>query len=203
MKLYYSPGACSQASHIALHESGLPFTSVLASTKTHQLADGSDYYRINPLGYVPLLELPDGSTLTEGPAIMQYIADQAAPGLLAPAPGSMPRYRLQSWLNFIATELHKGGFSPLFNAAAPAAFKEVVAQRLLARLAWVDQQLADRDHLLGAQFSVADAYLFVVASWAPRVQLDISALSRLQALCQRVAARPAVQATLRAEGLLA
>ena len=122
MKLYYSPGACSLSPHIVLHESGLPFTIAIAPTKTHKLADGTDYYTINPLGYVPLLELDDGTRLTEGPAIVQYIADQVPDKQLAPPYGTMPRYRLMSWLTFIGTELHKG-FSPLFNPATPEDYK--------------------------------------------------------------------------------
>lgn len=201
MKLYYSPGSCSLAPHIALHEAGLPFTAVLVNTKTHQLQDGTDYYSINPLGYVPLLELNDGDRLTEVPALVQYIADQAPRQQLAPANGTLARYQLQSWLNFIATELHKG-FGPLFNPATPADYRPAVIERLRARLAWVDQQLASRHCLMGEQFSVADAYLFTVTGWAPYVKVDISDLKNIAAFRQRMAARPGVQAALRAEGLL-
>ena len=201
MKLYYSPGACSLSPHIVLHESGLKFEHVLAPTKTHQLEDGTDYYSINPLGYVPLLELDDGTRITEGPAIVQYIADQVPDKQLAPANGTLARTQLQSWLNFIGTELHKG-FSPLFNAATPADYKTIVIDRLLARLKWVDGQLAGKQYLMGDKFSVADPYLFTVSTWAPRVGVDINGLSNLTAFRERMLARPAVQAAMKHEGLL-
>lgn len=201
MKLYYSPGACSLSPHIVLEEAGLPYEAVLASTKTHRLADGTDYYTINPKGYVPLLELDDGSRLSEGPAIVQYIADQVPERGLAPAAGTMERYRLQEWLNFITAELHKG-FSPLFTPGMPDEAKALFRQRLVQRFTWVDGELQQREYLLGAQFSVADAYLFVVAGWSKHVGVDIAGLSGLQAFLARVGARPAVQAALKAEGLL-
>lgn len=202
MKLYYSPGACSLSPHITLHESGLAFEHVLAPTKTHQLPDGSDYYRINPLGYVPLLELDDGTRLTEGPAIVQYIADQVPEKNLAPANGTVARAQLQGWLNFIATEIHKG-FSPFFNPATPPEYKAIAKERLLSRLAWVDGELAKKPYLMGETFSVADPYLFTVTNWAPKVGVDISNLANLAALRERVAARPAVQAAMKEEGLIA
>ena len=201
MKLYYSPGACSLSPHIVLHEAGLAFTAELASTKTHQLKDGTDYYSINPLGYVPLLVLNDGTQLSEGPAIVQYIADQAPDKQLAPANGSMARYQLQSLLNFISTELHKG-FSPLFNPATPADYKPAVIEKLLSRMAWVDGQLAGKQYLMGDAFTVADAYLFTVTGWGAYVKVDLSGFANISAHRARVAARPAVQAALRAEGLL-
>ncbi len=201
MKLYYSPGACSLSPHIALHEAGLPFEAVLASTKTHQLADGTDYYTINPLGYVPLLELDDGTRLTEGPAIVQYIADQVPDKQLAPAAGTLARYQLMAWLNLVGTELHKG-FSPLFNPATPEAYKTIAKDRLAIRLRWVNEQLEGRSWLTGEQFTVADGYLFTVTNWAPRVGVDLSGLPRLLEWRARVAARPAVQAAMKAEGLL-
>ena len=200
MKLYYSPGACSLSPHIVLHESGLPFETVLASTKTHQLPDGTDFYTINPLGYVPVLELDNGERLREGVAIVQYIADQVPDKQLAPANGTLARYRLQEWLTFIGTELHKG-FSPLFNPAVPAEAKQVFKDRLAQRLAWVDGELASKPYLLGDAFSVADAYLFTVTNWAAFVGVDISGLANLNAYRARVGARPAVQAALKAEGL--
>ena len=202
MKLYYSPGACSLSPHIALKEAGLPFEAVLASTKTHALADGTDYYTINPLGYVPLLELDDGTRLTEGPAIVQYIADLVPEKHLAPGNGTLDRYKLQSWLTFIGMELHRG-FGPLFNPATPEAYQTIAKDRLVSRLQWVDAQLAGRRYLMGEQFSVADGYLFTVSNWAPRVGIDITALANLGAFRARMAARPAVQAAMRAEGLLA
>jgi glutathione S-transferase len=201
MKLYFSPGACSLSVHITLHESGLKFQHVLAPTKTHKLEDGTDYYSINPLGYVPLLELDDGTRLTEGPAIVQYIADQAPDKKLAPANGTVARAQLQSWLNFIGTEVHKG-FSPLFNPATPEEYKTIAKDKLQSRLKWVDSQLAGKQYLMGDSFSVADPYLFTVTNWAPKVGVDISGLSNLAAFRERVAARPAVQAAMKEEGLL-
>ena len=201
MKLYYSPGACSLSPHIVLHESGLPFEAVLASTKTHKLQDGTDYYTINPKGYVPLLELDDGQRLSEGPAIVQYLADQVPAKALAPAHGTMARYRLVEWLNFISTELHKT-FSPLFTPDMPDAAKAMFRDRLATRFNYVDEQLDGKTYLTGDTFTVADAYLFTVTSWCQYVGVDISGLARLQAYMGRVAARPAVQAALKAEGLV-
>jgi len=201
MKLYYSSGACSMAPHIALHESGLKFEHVLAPTKTHQLEDGTDYYTINPLGYVPLLELDDGTRLAECQAILQYIADQVPAKKLAPANGTLDRYKLQSWLTFIGMELHRG-FTPLFNAATPAEYKTIVIDKLMSRLKWVDGQLAGKQFLMGDTFTVADAYLFTVTNWAPRVGVDISGFSNIAAFRERVAARPSVQAAMKHEGLL-
>ncbi len=200
-KLYYSPGACSLSPHIVLRESGLPFDLVMASTKTKKLADGTDYNTINTKGYVPLLELDDGQRLSEGPAIVQYIADQVPAKNLAPAAGTMARYRLMEWLNFITSELHKG-FSPLFNPAMPAEAKALASAKLLERLTWVDGQLAGKQYLMGDNFTVADAYLFTVAGWGKYVGVDISGLANLGAYLGRVAARPAVQEALKAEGLL-
>ena len=201
MKLYYSPGACSLSAHIALHEAGLAFTPMLASTKSHKLQDGTDYYTINALGYVPVLELDNGERLREGPAIVQYIADQVPDKQLAPANGTLARYRLQEWLTFIGTELHKG-FSPLFNPATPEDYKPMVRERLLQRLQWVDSQLAGKQYLMGDQFTVADGYLFTVTNWTQPTNLDISGLANLAAYRERVGARPAVQAAMKAEGLL-
>jgi glutathione S-transferase len=201
MKLYYSPGACSLSPHIALQEAGLAYTPVLASTKSHKLQDGTDYYTINALGYVPVLELDNGERLREGPAIVQYIADQVPDKQLAPANGTLARYRLQEWLTFIGTELHKG-FSPLFNPATPEDYKPLVRERLLQRLQWVDGQLAGKQYLMGDQFTVADGYLFTVTNWTQPTKLDISGLANLAAYRERVGARPAVQAAMKAEGLL-
>jgi glutathione S-transferase len=201
MKLYYSPGACSLSPHIVLRESGLAFELALASTKTHKLADGTDYYGISPKGYVPLLELDNGERLSEGPAIVQYIADQVPAKNLAPANGTMARYRLQEWLNFITSELHKG-IGALFNPALPEDYKPAVKERALGRLKWVDEQLEGKAYLMGDDFTVADAYLFTVANWTQFVGIDISGLKQLGAYMGRVAARPAVQEALKAEGLL-
>lgn len=201
MKLYYSPGACSLSPHIVLRESGLAFTPVLASTKTHKLADGTDYYTINPKGYVPLLELDDGQRLAEGPAIVQYIADKVPEKKLVPAWGTMERYRAMEWLTFIGTEIHKS-FSPLFNPAMNEEGKAIYRKKVLERLTWVDGQLAGKQYLMGDSFSVPDAYLFTVARWSPFVGVDITGLANLNAFIARVNARPAVQEALKAEGLL-
>ena len=201
MKLYYSPGACSLSPHIVLHEAGLACTPVLASTKTHKLQDGTDFYTINPLGYVPVLELDDGTRLREGPAIVQYLADQVPQKNLAPAHGTLARYRLQEWLTFIGTEIHKG-FTPLFIPTTPEEYKPQVKKQLLARLQWVDGELAGKSYLMGEHFSVADAYLFTVTNWGQYVGLDLAHLKNLAAYRERVAARPGVQAAMKAEGLL-
>jgi glutathione S-transferase len=201
MKLYYSPGACSLSPHIALREAGLDFELALASTKTKKLADGSDYLQVNPKGQVPLLELDNGQRLSEGPVISQYIADLAPASGLAPAAGTFERYRMMEWLNFITSELHKG-FSPMFMPTMPEEGKAVYKARVADRLKWVDEQLAGKSYLLGEQFTVADAYLFTVSNWCAPTGVDISALSNLNAFRARVAARPAVQAAMKAEGLL-
>jgi len=200
MKLYYSPGACSLSVHIALREAGLAFEPVLASTKTHQLPDGTDYYAINPLGYVPLLEMDDGTQLREVPAILQYIADQVPLKNLAPANGTLPRYRLQEWLNFIGTELHRS-FTPLFNAAMPDDGKQIYRDRLAKRFAWLDGQLADKPYLMGEHFTVADCYLFAVTRWAKPPHADLAGRANVRAHHERVGARPAVQEALKVEGL--
>ena len=201
MKLYYSPGACSLSPHIVLREAGLTFEPVLASTKTHTLQDGTDYYTINAKGYVPLLELDNGERLSEGPAIVQYVADQVPAKKLAPANGTMERYRLQEWLNFITSELHKG-IGGLFNPAMPEEAKVLMRAKATDRLKWVEGQLAGKSYLMGEQFSVADAYLFTVANWTQHTGIDISELPGLKAYMARVAARPAVQEALKVEGLL-
>lgn len=201
MKLYYSPGACSLAPHIALYEAGLPHTLARVTMKTHQLADGTDFYTINPLGYVPVLELNNGTRLRECSAIVQYIADQVPDMPLAPAHGKLARYRLQEWLAFISTELHQP-FGQLFNPATPGDYKPMLHARLMQRLQWVETQLGSQLHLMGEPFTVADGYLFTVVNWAAFVGVDISALPGLSAFQARVTARPAVQAALRAEGLI-
>ncbi len=201
MKLYYSAGACSLAPHIALKETGLSFEAISAPTKTHKLADGTDYYSINPLGYVPLLVTGDGRQLHECAAILQYVADLVPDKQLAPANGTFERYKLQEWLNLIATELHKG-FSPLFTPGMPDEAKALFKTRLFGRLQWVDSQLGSQPYVMGERFTVADIYLFVVSNWSRHVGLDLSALANLTAFSARVAARPAVQEAMRAEGLL-
>ena len=184
--------------HIALLEAGLPFTLEMASTKTHQLKDGTDFYTINPLGYVPVLELDNGQRLREGPAIVQYIADQAPASKLAPANGTFERYQLQEWLGFIGTEIHKG-FSPLFNPNLPDTVKDMSRVHVLKRLTWVDSQLEGKEFLMGTDFTVADAYLFTVCGWSKFVGVDTSGLQNLASFMQRVGARPAVQQAIAEE----
>ena len=201
MKLYYSPGACSLSPHIVLREAGLAFEPVLASTKTHKLQDGTDYYGINPKGYVPLLELDNGERLTEGPAIVQYIADQVPAKNLAPANGTLARYQLQSWLTFVGMEIHRS-FGPLFNPASSDEVKAAARDKLAGRLKWVDGELAGKQYLIGDQFTVADGYLFTTTNWAKPTGVDLSGFANLLAYRERVGARPAVQAAMKAEGLL-
>jgi len=199
MKLYYSPGACSLAPHIALSESGLDYAAVKVDLGKHQLADGTDYYTINPKGYVPLLETDDGTRLAEVAVILQYIADRN-PGTLAPAFGSMERYRLMEWLNFIATEIHKQ-FGPLWDPSTPDATKERQRATLAKRFDYVSKTLSVQLYLTDDRFSIADAYLFTVANWAGMLKIDLSPWPALQQFLARVAARPKVRATLVAEGL--
>ena len=200
MKLYYSPGACSLSPHIVLQELGLKYTPVLASTKSHKLQDGTDYYSINPLGYVPMLELDDGRRLHEGPAIVQYLADQAPEKKLAPANATWERYKLQEWLTFIGTEVHKN-FGPLFGQGSDEA-KNAAREKVLNRLKFVDGELAGKQFLMGDQFTVADAYLFTVTNWAGLTGIDISGLTNIVQFRERVGARPAVQEAMKAEGLI-
>ena len=200
MKLYYSPGACSLSPHIVLREAGLAFEPVMAPTKTHKLPDGTDYYTINPLGYVPMLELDDGTRLREGPAIVQYVADQVPQKNLAPANGTLPRYRLQEWLTFIGTEIHKS-FSPLFNPGMPDEGKKIYRERLANRFAFVNGELEGKQYVMGDTFSVADAYLYTVTRWAKPMQIDLAPYPHLAAHNARVEARPAVQEALKHEKL--
>ena len=200
MKLYYSPGACSLAPHIALAESGLPYATKIVDLKKHTLADGADYYAINAKGYVPLLELDDGSHLSEVAVILQYIADRK-PGTLAPTLGSIERYRLMEWLNFIATEVHKQ-FSPLWYPTTPDATKEAQRAKLASRFDLIAKTLSAQPYLTGERFGIADAYLFTMLNWAPMLKFDLAPWPALQAFLARVAARPAVHAVLVAEGLV-
>jgi glutathione S-transferase len=200
MKLYYSPGACSLSPHIVLREAGLAFEPVMAPTKTHKLQDGTDYYSINPLGYVPMLELDDGTRLREGPAIVQYVADQVPAKNLAPANGTLPRYRLQEWLTFIGTEIHKS-FSPLFNPGMPEEGKQIYRERLANRFDFVNRELEGKDYVMGDHFTVADAYLYTVTRWTKPMQIDIARFANLVAHNARVEARPAVQEALKQEKL--
>jgi glutathione S-transferase len=199
MKLYYSPGACSLTPHIVLLEAGLAFEAIAA--KTLKLPDGGDYRSINPLGYVPYLTLDDGRALHEGPAIVQYIADLVPEKNLVPPNGTYERYKLQEWLTLIGTEVHKN-FAPMFTPGMPEEAQTLAKALLMKRLAWVDTELAGKDYLMGTQFTVADAYLFNVTNWAGFVKLDLSGFTHLLALRTRVAARPAVVAAMKAEGLI-
>ena len=196
--LYYAPGACSLSPNIVLREAGLEFDLKKVSTKTKEMEGGDDFRTVNPLGYVPALRLPDGTVMTEGPVIVQYVADQVPDKRLAPANGTPERYRLQSLLNFIGTELHKS-FSPLFNPNLADDAKAVFRTRLLDRFKWVNGQLAGKDWLLGKQFSVADAYLFTISNWAKPMGIDLSGMEHLVAFRKRMADRPAVQAALASE----
>ena len=201
MKLYFSPGACSLSPHIVAREAGLPVTLVRVDTKGKKTITGDDYLSINGKGYVPLLELDDGTRLTEGPAIVQYLADRAPQKKLAPANGTIERYKLQEWLNFITSELHKQ-FSPLFDPSMPEDAKAKFRDKIAARFDWVVAQLGDKPYLTGEDFTVADAYLFTVANWTKYTGIDLAHWPLLQAYMARVAARHAVQAALKEEGLL-
>ena len=202
MKLYFSPGACSLAPHIVLHELGLPFEAVQVDLKTHKLADGKNFYAINPKGYVPALQLDDGSLFTEDAAILQYLADRKPEAGLLAAPGSMERYRTIEWLTFISSELHKG-FSPLFNADMPEAARKIFLDKLKNRFALLDKHLASHEFLMGKKFTVADAYAFTILNWKNYLNVDLSPWKNLEAYMQRVAARPKVRETVYAEKLAA
>jgi glutathione S-transferase len=201
MKLYYSPGACSLSPHIALVEGGLAYELVKVDLRAKTLENGDDYYKINPKGQVPALSLDSGEIVTEGPVIVQMIADQAATQGLAPARDSAERYKLLEWLNFITSELHKN-FSPMFNPTFSDEVKGFFRDRLMGKFKYVDAELAGRDYLLGKGFSVADGYLFTMLCWADRMQFDLSGLPNLTAYEARVGARPKVKEALTKEGLL-
>ena len=201
MKLYYSPGACSLSPHIALLEAGLPYDLVKVDVRAKKLESGDDYLKVNPKGQVPALALDSGELVTEGPVIVQMIADRAADKNLAPARDSAERYKFLEWLNFTTTELHKN-FSPLFQPAIPDDVKTFFRDRLLGKFKYIDSQLAGRDYLMGKQFTVADGYLFVMLTWAERMKFDLSGMPNLTAYKARIAARPNVQAALKMEGLL-
>ncbi|MCC5795102.1 MAG: glutathione transferase GstA [Chromatiales bacterium] len=200
MKLYFSPAACSLAPHICLHEAGLAHTAEKVDMRKREVSDGRSYRSVNPKGYVPALELDDGQVLTEVAAIVQYIADLAPGSGLAPPPGDMARYRMQEWLSFIGTELHKG-FGPLVRPGAPEEFRASARNKLEGRLQLVAAELDSRDFLLGDRFSAADSYLYTVLSWAPFAKLDLSTWPRLERYVSEIGARPAVQAARKAEGL--
>lgn len=201
MKLYYSPGACSLSPRIVALEAGLDLAYEKVDGKAKRTESGKDFWQINPKGYVPALQLDDGAVLTEGPAIVQYLADLRPASGLAPANGSLARYRLQEALGYINSELHKS-YSPLFNPATPEATREERKEYLRRRYALIEATLTRHPYLLGDEFTVADAYLFTVTRWAQFVDLDLTAFPHLQAFQQLVAARPAVARALEAEGLL-
>ncbi|THD56471.1 MAG: glutathione transferase GstA [Bradyrhizobium sp.] len=201
MKLYYSPGACSLSPHIALLEAGLPYDLVKVDLRAKKLENGDDYLKVNPKGQVPALALDNGELVTEGPVIVQMIADKASAKNLAPARDSAERYKLLEWLNFITGELHKN-FSPLFNPTIPDEVKNFFKDRIMGKFKYADSQLAGRDYLMGKQFTVADGYLYTMLRWADGNKLDLSGLNNLMAYKDRVAARPKVQEALTKEGLL-
>jgi glutathione S-transferase len=201
MKLFYTPGACSLSPHIALREAGLPFTLHKVDLGTKKVEAEGDYTAVNGKGYVPALELDNGEVLTEGPAIVQYIADQKPETGIAPRAGTMERYKLQEWLNFITSEVHKP-MGSMFNPAQTAEWKDAVKATLAKRLDWVSKQLEGKPYLLGNSFSVADGYLFTVLGWAKMVGFDLSKWPVLQQYSARIASRPTVVEAMKAEGLL-
>jgi len=201
LKLYYSPGACSLSPHIALLEAGLQFELEKVDTKAKKTASGADYLTINPNGYVPALQLDDGYVITEGPAIVQWVADQAPQSHLAPPNGTIERTKLQQWLNFISTEIHKS-YSPLFSAEVPDAYKTMTKDKLFKRYAYVNEQLKGKQFLLGNHFTVADGYLFTVTNWANFLKLDLSEFKEVRSFSDRVNSRPKVLQALKAEGLV-
>lgn len=198
MKLYYTPGACSLSPHIALREAGLNFDLVKVDLGSKETSEGGDYRKVNPKGYVPALTLDNGQTLTEGPAIVQWIADQRPSMGLAPANGTFERYKLQEWLNFITSEMHKS-FGSLFNKALPDEAKKMTKDRIATRLKWLEEQFKT-DYLTGSRFTVADGYLFVVLGWAKYLDIDLKPYPKIQAYMDRIAARPKVKEALAAEG---
>ncbi len=201
MKLYYSPGACSLSPHIALLEAGLPYDLVKVDLRAKKLENGDDFWAVNPKGQVPALGLDSGEVITEGPVIVQVIADQASAKNLAPGRDTAERYKLLEWLNFTTTELHKN-FSPLFNPALSDDTKTFFRDRLMGKFKYLDSKLAGQDYLLGKQFTVADGYLYVMLRWADGHKMDLSGFPNLMAFKDRVAARPKVQEALAKEGLL-
>ena len=201
MKLYYTPGACSLSPHIALLEAGLPYDLVKVDLRAKKLENGDDFLKVNPKGQVPVLALDSGELVTEGPVIVQMIADKAAGKNLAPARDSADRYKLLEWLNFITTELHKS-FGPMFSPVLADEAKAFFKDRVMGKFKYVDSQLAGRDYLMGSQFTVADGYLFTMLSWADRMKFDLSDMPNLLAYKDRVGARPKVQEALTKEGLM-
>ena len=201
MKLFYSPGACSLSPHIVAQEAGIPLEMIRVDTRTKTITTEGDFWAINPKGYVPALELDDGQVLTEGPAIVQYLADLKPESALAPPNGTASRYRLQEMLNYVTSEIHKT-YSPLFNPKVSAEVRAERIEYLKKRYALLDRHLAAHDYLVGDRFTAADAYLFVVTNWAKSTKVDLSGFTHLLAFQKRIAARPAVQAAMKTEGLI-
>jgi len=201
LKLYYSPGACSLSPHIVAREAGIEVDLVKVDLKARKLEDGGDYARINAKGYVPALALDDGTLLTEGPAIVQYLADRHPDSGLAPSNGTLERYRLQEWLNFLTSEIHKS-FSPLFNPAAAEGWKQAARENIVRRFDLITERLGPNAYLMGERFTVADAYLFTLLNWCQWTGVDLARWPALRDYHARVAARPKVQEALRAESLL-
>jgi glutathione S-transferase len=200
MKLFFAPGACSLAPHIVLNETGQKYDLAKVDLRTHKVDDGSDYTKVNPKGYVPALVTDDGATLTEAAVVLQYLAERK-PGTLAPQFGTRERWQLMEWLNFIATELHKG-YGPLWNPATPDATRSEAKTKLAKRYAFIERTLEKQPFLTGERFSIADAYLFTVTNWAGMLDVNLEAFPAVRNFMARVAARPAVQAALAQEGLL-
>jgi glutathione S-transferase len=200
MKLYYSPGACSLSPHIALLEAGLPYDLVKVDLRAKKLENGDDFLAVNPKGQVPVLVLDSGELVTEGPVIVQMIADKASGKNLAPARDSAERYKLQEWLTYINSELHKN-IGPMFSPLLADDAKNFFKDRAIGKFRYVDGQLAGKDYLMGKQFTVADGYLFTMLAWADRMKFDLSGLANLKAYQARVGARPMVQQALTKEGL--
>lgn len=201
MKLYYSPGTCSLSPHIALRAAGLPFELVKVDLATRKAANGEDYLAINPKGYVPALALDDGDVLTEGVAIVQYIADRAPTTKLAPAANTMERYRLVEWMNYLTSEIHKG-FSPLFSAKLSDETKAIMRDALARRFDYLSTRLSDRPYLMGETFTVADGYLFTMLGWCRMTNIDLSKWPTLTAYAERIGKLPAVREAMKAEGLI-
>jgi glutathione S-transferase len=200
MKLYFAPGACSLSPHIVLREAGQKFDLVQVDLREKKTKDGSDFNQINGKGQVPTLETDDGFTLTEGPAILQYVGDKNPGAKIVPPAGSTERYKVQEWLNFITSELHKN-FGPLFRPTTPDAYKQICRDAIAGRFKWINEKLAGKQYLMGDAFTAPDAYLYVITRWAQRMEMDLNQWPNLKAFSERMAARPKVQEALKAEGL--
>jgi len=200
MKLYFAPGACSLSPHIVSREAGIPLELEEVNNREKKTKSGRDYWSINPKGQVPVLELDDGERLTEGPIIVQYLADRNPASGLVPPAGSIERYRVQEWLNFVTSELHKT-FGPIFRPTTPEEYKTISKENLGKRFDWLNEKLAGKQYLMGDKFTVADAYLFTILRWSPRIGIDLAKWPNLKSYIDRVGARPKVQEALKAEGL--